>query len=108
MAWSGIIIGGISFLIIGIFHPVVIKCEYYFTEKIWPVFLIVGIAFCIGSLLVKDIIGSAALAVTGFTMLWSIGELKEQTQRVKRGWFPANPKRKATVCPTTPAASKEK
>lgn len=91
----GVIIGGISFLIIGIFHPVVIKCEYYFTEKIWPVFLAAGLLFCAASLLVKNLIGSAALAVTGFTLLWSIGELKEQTQRVEKGWFPANPKRKA-------------
>lgn len=93
MKCSGAMIGGISFLIIGIFHPVVIKCEYNFTEKVWPVFLAVGLLFCVASLRVKNIIGSAALAVTGFTLLWSIGERKEQTQRVKRGWFPANPKR---------------
>lgn len=95
-------------MIIGIFHPVVIKCEYYFTEKVWPAFLLCGIVFCICSLLVESIIGSAALAVTGFTMLWSIGELKEQTQRVRKGWFPANPKRTGPVCPTDPAASEDK
>lgn len=103
MKYFGVIIGGISFLIIGIFHPVVIKCEYYFTEKVWPVFLAVGLLFCAASLRVKNIIGSAALAVTGFTLLWSIGELKEQTQRVKKGWFPANPKRKIAVDSTVSA-----
>lgn len=91
--WSGVVIGAISFLIIGIFHPIVIKCEYYFTERIWPVFLIGGLIFCILSLFVHQIILSAALAVTGFTMLWSIGELKEQTERVEKGWFPKNPNR---------------
>jgi hypothetical protein len=25
--------------------------------------------------------------------LWSIKELKEQRRRVKKGWFPQNPKR---------------
>ena len=93
MFWSGIIIGAISFLIIGIFHPIVIKCEYYFTDRVWPVFLIGGLVFCGFSLFAQQIILSAGLAVTGFTMLWSIGELKEQTGRVKKGWFPENPNR---------------
>lgn len=92
--WSGVFIGAISFLIIGIFHPIVIKCEYYFTERVWPAFLAGGILFCILSLFVNQIIISSALAITGFSMLWSIKELKEQTQRVKKGWFPENPKRK--------------
>lgn len=95
-------------MIIGIFHPVVIKCEYYFTEKVWPVFLAVGLLFCGASLFVKNIIGSAALAVTGFTLLWSIGELKEQTERVKKGWFPANPKRKLQEEPAASVTPAEK
>ncbi|MTK13076.1 MAG: DUF4491 family protein, partial [Clostridiaceae bacterium] len=45
MNFQGVTIGLISFLIIGIFHPIVIKAEYYFSKKIWPVFLIVGIVF---------------------------------------------------------------
>ncbi len=94
MHWSGLLIGLLSFLIIGIFHPIVIKCEYYFTWRIWPVFLIGGLIFCIASLFVAHTVLSGALAVLGFTMLWSIHELKEQDQRVKKGWFPANPNRK--------------
>lgn len=93
MLWSGVIIGAISFLIIGIFHPIVIHCQYYFTDRIWPVFLIGGLTFCALSLFAHQIILSATLAVTGFTMLWSIGELKEQTKRVQKGWFPENPNR---------------
>ena len=27
--WQGLIIGIFTFLIIGLFHPIVIKCEYY-------------------------------------------------------------------------------
>lgn len=93
MLWTGLIIGAISFLIIGIFHPIVIKCEYYFTEKIWPIFLICGLIFCVISIFVDQVILSSTLAVGGFTMLWCIGELKEQTERVKKGWFPENPNR---------------
>lgn len=93
MSWSGLIIGAVSFLIIGVFHPIVIKCEYYFTDRVWPVFLIGGLVFCALSVFVQHVVPSAVLAVIGFAMLWSIGELKEQTERVKKGWFPANPNR---------------
>ena len=91
--WTGIIIGVIAFCCIGIFHPIVIKCEYYFSEKIWPLFLVLGLASGISSIFVDNVIFSSMLAVLGFTMLWSIGELKEQTIRVKKGWFPKNPNR---------------
>ena len=87
MNWTGVIIGVISFV------PIVIKGEYYFSAKIWPIFLIAGIVFCGISLFVDNIIGAATLAVVGFSCLWSIGELKEQEERVEKGWFPANPKK---------------
>ncbi|WP_454052752.1 DUF4491 family protein [Clostridium sp. Marseille-Q7071] len=94
MNFQGIIIGIFSFLIIGIFHPIVIKGEYYFSKKIWPMFLLLGIIFIIVSLNIKGQLLSALLGVTGFSCLWSIHELIEQEQRVKKGWFPKNPKRK--------------
>ena len=93
MHFSGILIGAISFLVIGVFHPIVIKCEYYFTDMVWPWFLAGGLAFCAASLLVPQGIASATLAIVGFSMLWSILELKHQTERVEKGWFPRNPKR---------------
>ena len=90
---TGIAIGLISFAIIGVFHPIVIKSEYHFGKKIWPVFLAFGLVLCAASLFVKNDIGSALLAVTGFAAFWSIRELYEQEERVQKGWFPANPKR---------------
>uniref|UniRef100_UPI0006CFDD4A DUF4491 family protein n=1 Tax=Clostridium sp. NkU-1 TaxID=1095009 RepID=UPI0006CFDD4A len=90
-------IGVGTFLIIGLLHPVVIKAEYYFGGKIWPVFLIAG-ALCIGfSLACPGGILSALLAVLGFSLLWSIKELAEQKKRVEKGWFPKNPKKKITM-----------
>ena len=91
---DGIIIGLISFLIIGIFHPIVIKGEYYFSKKIWPVFLIAGIIFLIISLYIENTILTATLGVTGFSCLWSIKELVEQEERVRKGWYPKNLNRK--------------
>ena len=41
---TGIVIGIATFLIIGIFHPMVTKGEYYFGVKIWWLFLVMGIA----------------------------------------------------------------
>ncbi|WP_195283544.1 DUF4491 family protein [Harryflintia acetispora] len=94
MRLSGILIGLMSFAIIGLFHPVVIKCEYYFGARVWPAFLAAGIGFLLLSLLPDSVIVSSTLGVLGFTCLWSIGELREQRRRVERGWFPENPNRK--------------
>ena len=34
----GVLIGIITFCIIGLFHPIVIKCEYYFGTRCWWLF----------------------------------------------------------------------
>lgn len=94
MNFQGIIIGLIAFLIIGVFHPIVIKTEYYFGKKVWPVFLAVGIVLIIWSLFVDNFIISAVVGITGFSSLWSVHELMEQEERVKKGWFPRNTNRK--------------
>lgn len=88
MIYEGLIIGFLAFFIIGIFHPIVIKGEYYFSKKIWPVFLIAGIIFLILSCFAESLLVSAAFGILGFTCLWSIHELIEQEKRVERGWFP--------------------
>lgn len=93
MNCHGILIGLSSFLIIGIFHPLVIKSEYYFGQKSKWWFAVVGVIICILSIIVNNIIISSLLGVTAFSCFWSIKEIKEQRQRVARGWFPANPKR---------------
>lgn len=91
---QGLIIGAAVFLIIGIFHPLVIKGEYYFSKKIWPAFLICGILFILISLFIENTLLSSILGVTGFSSLWSILEIFEQEKRVQKGWFPKNPNRK--------------
>ena len=39
----GLVIGIATFLIIGLFHPVVIKAEYYWGTGCWWIFLLLGI-----------------------------------------------------------------
>ena len=57
MNFTGIITGLATFLIIGVFHPIL----------------------------------STILGVTAFSSFWSIIELKEQRERVRKGWFPVGP-----------------
>jgi hypothetical protein len=85
---TGIIIGAITFLIIGLFHPLVIKGEYYFGIKCWWVFLLLGISGIVAALLLNNVIASASCGVFSFSSFWSIGELFQQRKRVEKGWFP--------------------
>ncbi|GAB1483273.1 DUF4491 family protein [Treponema sp.] len=95
MNFTGIIIGAFTFLIIGLFHPLVVKGEYYFSAKIWPVFLVGGIIFCALSIIFsQNILLSSLFSITGFSSLWSISEIRHQKERVEKGWFPKNPKRR--------------
>lgn len=94
MNYTGIIIGLITFLTIGLFHPLVIKAEYYLGKKSWWLFLLAGIITLIASLMVENVYASIILGVVSFSSFWSILEIFEQFKRVKKGWFPMNPKRK--------------
>ena len=94
MNWSGVIVGAATFFLIGCFHVVVIKAEYYFSKRIWPVFALVGVLAVGWSVFLNNLTLSVLVAVFGITCLWSIKELFEQERRVEKGWFPRNPKRK--------------
>ena len=93
MQYTGILTGLVAFVAIGAFYPIVIGCEYYFTERVWPVFLISGTVLLAFSLVVENVLISSCLGILGFVCLWCIGELKEQAERVHKGWFPVNPRR---------------
>ena len=94
MYFTGIIIAVSTFFIIGLFHPIVIKVEYYWGTRLWWLFLVGGIVCIFCSLLLENTMLSSIVGVAGASLLWSIGELFEQKKRVEKGWFPMNPKRK--------------
>lgn len=75
-------------MVIGIFHPIVIKTEYHFGVKVWWVFLLLGLVALALSLVVHNTILSTLLGVLAFSSFWSIKELFEQRERVRKGWFP--------------------
>ena len=84
MNYTGIITGLATFLIIGVFHPIVIKAEYYLGTRCWWMFLVAGIIFGAISLIVSNLIISTILGVTAFSSFWSILELVHQKERVRK------------------------
>ena len=63
MQWLGLLVGLCTFMIIGAFHPVVIKAEYYWGKGCWPVFLIGGLLCAAGALFLPELWVSALLSV---------------------------------------------
>lgn len=90
----GLAIGLCTFFVIGIFHPICIKCEYYFGVKCWWWFLLLGIGMGVISYVLNDVFLSTLAGVISFSSFWTIQEIFEQRRRVMKGWFPMNPKRK--------------
>ena len=69
---AGLFIGICTFLIIGLFHPVVVKAEYYWGTKCWWIFLILGIGGGIAPLGIYHVILSSPLCVFAFSSFWTI------------------------------------
>ena len=88
MNLEGIIVGLATFIIIGVFHPIVIKAEYHIGKKCWWAFLLAGTGFAALSLFIDSLVWSTITGVTAFSCFWSIHELFEQEKRVEKGWFP--------------------
>ncbi len=90
----GLVIAVATFVVIGLFHPIVIRAEYHFGTRCWWAFAVAGVALLALSVWTTNLLASAVLGVTGCSSLWSILEVFEQRQRVLKGWFPMNPKRR--------------
>lgn len=90
---EGLTLGALTFITIGLCHPIVIKTEYYYGTRPWPLFLLAGIGCCVGAAMIESLFWSTLLAIIAFCAFWSIKELFEQEERVKKGWFPKNPNR---------------
>jgi hypothetical protein len=90
----GLMLGFMMLLLTGLGHIFIIKGEYYFGTKLWPLLLILGLLSVAASLFVNNALLSGILGIIGFIFLWSIYELFQQKERVRRGWFPKNPNKK--------------
>ena len=72
-----------------------IKGEYYFGKKINKHCALFGLIFVIISIYIKSLIPSIFAGVIACCCFWSIGEVNEQEERVLKGWFKENSKRKS-------------
>lgn len=97
MEYDGLILGVCTVLSIAFSRWACIVGEYYFTKRIWVLFLLLGLLLLGLALLIPCTLWSSFVSVLGFCFLWGIGETIQQEKRVAKGWFPANPKRKQRV-----------
>lgn len=92
MHYQGLIIGFVVFATIGLFHPIVVKLEYYYGQK--PKLLLAFIGICLIAIsFFAEILLSIFLACLGFSCLWAALEIAKQGKRVIKGRAKANPKR---------------
>lgn len=94
MNYSGLYLGLFMLLSIGFGFFWVIKLEYYWGARLWKAVLGVGLLICLASLFVPSFSASALLGILGGSVVWGATELPAQEQRVRRGAFPANPRRR--------------
>ena len=85
MQFAGIIIGVVTFLMIGVLHIAVVKIERLWGSHLWPGFVVLGLIFGVASLFVGNVLLSTLLGVNGFLFAWSGPELKKQKERVEKG-----------------------
>ena len=52
-----------------------------------------GVVFTVLALLTQSGVWSPILGVAAFSFFWGIKEINEQVERVRKGWFPGNPRR---------------
>lgn len=86
----GILIGLVTFTIIGLGFPLVIRGERYLGYLWWPYMMGIGFLMIIASLFISTDWLSVVTGVLGATFVWGSTELKEQAVRAELGWFPFN------------------
>jgi hypothetical protein len=103
----GVYLGLFMLFCIGFGFLWVIKLEYYLGAQIWKAVLGIGVLLSLASLFVQPFSASALLGIFGGSVTWGATELPAQAERVRRGLFPANPKRKVAGGDETPAGGFE-
>jgi hypothetical protein len=93
MNFTGIFVGAVLLLAIGLGHVWVIRLEYHVGAHIWRVVLGIGVVLAAASLLSPSFKVSAYMGIIAGSIIWGASELPAQEARVRRGVFPSNPKR---------------
>ncbi len=92
--FDGLAAGAATFAIIWLTRYACIMGEYHFGRIFRYVFLILGIAGAVVSILISHLLLSAIFSIFGFANLWGIHEVIEQEERVRKGWYPRKPPKK--------------
>jgi hypothetical protein len=95
MDYLGLVMGAVAIVAIGLGHVLVIKWEYYWGARSWPGMAGLGVGMLVASLFSGNAFLGGVLGIVGAILLWGVFELIKQRDRVERGLFPRNPKRKA-------------
>ena len=90
MNYFGLLIGLVTFCVIGLGFPLVIRGERILGYLWWPYMMVTGILCIVISLFVPFDWISILVGVLGATFVWGSTELKEQAVRAELGWFPFN------------------
>jgi len=90
---TGLGLGLYMLFVIGFGFFWVIKLEYHLGAGTWKAVLAVGLLICLLSLFMPSFTSSALVGIFGGSVVWGATELPGQEERVKRGLFPANPRR---------------
>lgn len=90
---TGLYLGLFMLFVIGFGFFWVIRLEYYLGAQVWKWVLALGLLICLVSLFMPTFTSSALVGIFGGSVVWGATELPGQEQRVRRGLFPANPKR---------------
>jgi hypothetical protein len=89
--FAGSATGILTFLLIGVLHVAVVKIEFHYGAKAWPIFALAGTAMALGSLFTSNVLLSVILGISGFMFAWSAPEIIKQKERVEKGWYPKKP-----------------
>ena len=93
MNFTGFIFACITLAAVGLGFLWVIKLEYHVGAHLaWQVGILGGVVV-LGSLIVPGFTASAVVGIVGGTIIWGATELPDQESRVRKGIFPANPKK---------------
>ena len=93
MNWTGILLGLLSALVIGLGFVWVIRFEYYLGAYRWKWVLAAGLVLIASSLFMPNFALAAIAGIAGGSIAWGAVELPHQEERVDHGLFRAHPER---------------
>ncbi len=94
MNTTGLLLGLFAALAIGLGFVWVIKLEYYVGAWVAKAVIALGAIVTLASLFIPGFTASAIVGILGGTIIWGGAELPLQAERVNKGLFPANPRKR--------------